>query len=336
MGPDDLYRYALNLLDVAEEDVIDLSTAPKKYHHITYRAHYEDRCTGVHDNKAKPYPSGCLLDPIRLSWRELSRIKANKNDRFRVLYQQEDVDPQAQLVQKLWIDGGLGADGVEYPGCWDEDRSVGVVPTNLTHDAYSIVTADPSPTKNWSVQWWLYDADTEMQTLLDMYRGPMDASDFLDWNHAEATFSGVLEEWWWRSDEVGRPFTYLIVEANAAQRFLLQYDHVKRWQAQRGVSIVPHSTHRNKTDPDFGVQTLAPHYRFGRVRLPGVIRDGSRNTSMKLVNELLRWPEGNTDDCVMAHWFLVWNAQKMFPQIMLEPPRFERPGWLAGSQRYLR
>jgi len=335
MGPDDLYRYALNLLDVSEEDVVDLATAPRKYHHIVYKSHYEDKCEGNHGRDAKSFPDGCLLDPIRLSWRELSRIKSNKNDRFRILYQQEDVDPQAQLVQKLWIDGGVGADGVEYPGCWDDDRPSGVIPKNISTDAYSVITADPSPTKNWSVQWWLYDTETEMQTLLDMYRGPMDASDFLDWNHAEGTFSGLLEEWWWRSDDVNKPFTYLIVEANAAQRFLLQYDHVKRWQSQRGVNIVPHSTHRNKSDPDFGVQTLAPHYRFGRVRLPGLLRDGSKNNSMKLVNELLRWPEGVTDDCVMAHWFLVWNAQKIFPQVILNPPRFDRPTWMLGAHRYI-
>jgi hypothetical protein len=157
----------------------------------------------------------------------------------------------------------------------------------------------------------------------------------LDWNYSEATFSGLLEEWWWRSDDLGRPFTYLIVEANAAQRFLLQYDHVKRWQSQRGVSVIPHATHRNKSDADFGIQTIAPHYRHGRVRLPGKIADGSRNTSLKLVNEVTRWPNGNSDDCVMAHWFLLWNAPNIFPKNILNPPKFNRPSWMTATQRYI-
>jgi len=329
MGSDDLYRYALDQLDVPESEADEKS---RKYKHIVYKAHYEDRCTDNHENAE--YPEGCLLDPVRIPWREIRRLQANRADKFEVLYQQKDIDSQSALIPEIWIKGGLGHDGIDYPGCYDEDRSVGVIPNNLT-DVYSVITADPSPTKNWSVQWWLYDPETELQTLIDLYRGPMDAPDFLDWNNSEGTFSGLLEEWWWRSEDLGRPFTYLIVEANAAQRFLLQYDHVKRWQSQRGVSVVPHATHRNKSDADFGIQTIAPHYRYGRVRLPGKIADGSRNTSLKLVNELIRWPNGNTDDCVMAHWFLIWNAPNIFPKQLLNPPRFDRPTWMTGAHRYI-
>ena len=54
------------------------------------------------------------------------------------------------------------------------------------------------------------------------------------------------------------PITTWVVEANAAQRFMLQYEHVRRWVAQSSVSIISHQTHRNKTDPNFGIQTSHP------------------------------------------------------------------------------
>lgn len=330
LASDDLYRYVLDLTDVDDYGEIT-DDAPKKYQHIVYKSHYDDLCTGKHENNAKPYPKGCLLDPIRLPWRELQRVKANRKDRFLTMYQQEDHDPENQLVPELWIHGGTDSTGVSFPGCWDSDRGIGQIPKNLGGDWFSVITADPSPTKNWAVQWWLYQPETEITYLLDLYRGPMDAPDFLDWNQANGKFSGLLDEWVDRAKDVGRPVTYIIVEQNAAQRFLLQYDHVKRWQSINGINIVPHSTHRNKSDQEYGVQTIAPHYRYGRIRLPGAVMDGSRKKMEPMVTELSTWPEGKTDDCVMAHWFLHWNAPRLF-YVNSKPATFKRPTWMGGSR----
>jgi hypothetical protein len=122
----------------------------------------------------------------------------------------------------------------------------------------------------------------------------------------------------------------LIVEANAAQRFMLQYDHFKRWAAIRNVQLVPHQTNRNKSDEDYGVQTLAPHYKAGRVRLPGSALLGSKATVKPMVKELIQWPEGSTDDTVMAHWFLIWNAPNIFYVAPEKQPKFSRPSWMQG------
>jgi len=331
LGRDDLYRYALDQLDGDVVVVDGVEVQRRKYEHVVFKAHYEDRCRGVHEGPGAAYPEGCLLDPHRLPWRELNRLRQHREERFRVLYQQEDFDPGSGLVPLVFVDGGRGSGGVDYPGCWDEDRGVREVPKNVG-DVFSVVVADPSPTRSWAVQWWLYQPGSQLMWLIDLFRGPMDAPDFLDWNNEGGVFSGLLEEWWWTSSDKGFPFTYLIVESNAAQRFLLQYDHVRRWQGLRGVNVVPHATHKNKSDPRFGVQTLAPHYEFGRVRLPGRVLDGSRRTSMKLVNELVDWPNGSTDDCVMAQWFLLWNAPNLFPENLGVAPRFERPSWLGGGR----
>ena len=158
----------------------------------------------------------------------------------------------------------------------------------------------------------------------------MDAPDFLDWNHYDKKFTGLLEDWRIEALEQGHPITHLIVEANAAQRFMMQYDHFRRWMSQHGIQVTAHQTNRNKSDEEYGVQTLAPIYRDGRVRLPGNALDGSRVRMNSLVKEVTSWPNGSTDDCVMAHWFLVWNAPYLFAPDSGKTITFKRPSWMAG------
>lgn len=331
MSADDLYRHALDMKAGVLEDDTEVDNRPKKYHHIVFKAHYEDRCVGQHKQSDPAYPDGCLLDPIRLPWRELTTIQANRNEKYRVLYQQEDVDPANVLVPHVWITGGTDpSTGIDHPGCWDKDRRLADPPRGLTQPVYSVATADPSPSKYWAIQWWLYHPASQQRFLLDLLRQSMDAPDFLDWNYNQACFTGVMDEWQQRSDALGVPIRYWIVEANAAQRFMLQYDHVRRWLNLHDVSLVPHQTHVNKLDDNYGVRTIKTHYQFGRVRLPGSHSDGARMASMKLVDEVTRWPEGRTDDCVMAHWFLEWNIPRLFPGEYL-PPKSWRPTWLRRS-----
>ena len=103
----------------------------------------------------------------------------------------------------------------------------------------------------------------------------------------------------------------------------------------RGVELVPHYTHsRNKGDPKYGVQMLAPLYRLGRIRLPGKQRTDARPHSLLLVNEVTKWnPEGTgsrTDDCVMAQWFVEHNLEKLYTP-MSEPLKLWRPSWVTES-----
>lgn len=319
----DLYRYNLNKRMVDDEG--DETDRPV-YRHIVYKAHYEDRCVGEHTREAKPYPEGCLLDPLRLGWKKLQQKMGNA--KFETVFQQEDVDSRDVLVPKIWIDGGKGVNGVDHPGCWDKDRGLCELPQGLSLPLLSIVTADPSPTKFWSIQWWVYHPATNQRFLLDLIRQGMDAPDFLDWNYNDGVFYGVMEEWQQRSVAMGIPISHWIVEANAAQRFILQYDHVRRWKSARSVRIIPHQTHLNKADPKRGVTAIKPHYEFGRVRLPG--RGQARVASLKLIDEVTRWGEDyrGTDDCVMAHWFLEYNLPNLAEPDVDNMPKQPRPTWM--------
>jgi len=352
MSSDDIYRYALDKkTPVEEEDTVgevessqvsslpDETSSPafelSKYSHLKYKVHYEDRCEGNHSLDAKPYPEGCLLYPRRLPWSKIRHIKAQTPDRYEILYQQEDADPSSVLVDPLWISGGEGQDGVHHVGCWDNDRDLWEIPEYLPSDPIVIASADPSPTNFWAIQCWAYVEETNYRYLLESYRRKMDAPSFLDWNHDRQSFTGVAEEWWQISNDMGHPIQYWIVEANAAQKFILQYDHFKRWASTRGVELIPHYTHsRNKGDPKYGVQMLAPLYRSGRVRLPGKQGTAARPHSLLLINEVTKWnPEGTgsrTDDCVMAQWFFEHNLEKLYtPYIDL--PKQWRPTWMSGE-----
>lgn len=331
MAANDLYRHCLDM-EAGDPDLDDEHVPAKKYRHIVYRAHNDERCLGVDTHKpdAPAWPEGCLLDPKRLPWRELVAVRANRAEKFNVLYQQEDVDPANVLVPRLWIDGGRDmASGGQLPGCWDKGRGLAEIPAGLAPPLYSIATADPSPTKYWSCQWWAYHPATEQRFLLDLVREKMDAPEFLDFDYARAAHTGLMEEWQLRSAALGLPIVRWIIEANAAQRFLLQFDHVRTWQAKHKVAITPHQTQRNKTDQEFGVQSIAPHYQFGRVRLPaGGLGDEARRASMRLVDEVTRYPDSRTDDCVMAHWFLEWHLPKLFPKRVVAPTPARRPSWV--------
>lgn len=304
---EDLYRHKLN---ETEGDAEAGEEVKPKYHHIVYKAHDEERCEEDHGKDAKYWPDGCLLDPKRLTWKELRSLQINKEQKYRVLYQQEDVDPAFVLVPSLWVKGGVDpVTGEQHPGCWDEDRGLGEIPQGLAAPVYSIATVDPSAKKFWAVEWWLVQPSTHQRFLIDITRQSMDAPDFLDWLDGAKTFVGLANDWQIRSKEMGYPISHWIVEANATQKHLMQYEHARRWCAKHSTTFVPHTTtgrvHYTTSSPnaDFGIEMLKNPYRYGQVRLPGH-RVRGRKAAVQLVYEVTHYPETTTTDCMMAQYFL--------------------------------
>jgi hypothetical protein len=334
LSPDDLYRFALDMVQPLEDDdeLDELSEQElaalrrdKKYKHFLYKAHYPDKCDPANHKSSSPsYPQGCLLDTRRLPWREVSNLMSNRGERFAVVYQQEDLALDEVLVRNEWVYGHGSS-----PGCIDKDRDRWEVPAGLNpNDCFVVATADPSPTNYWSIQCWLYHPESEQRFLLDLIRQKMEAPEFLEYNVTEGRFTGIMEEWQHLSEGLGFPIQYWIIEQNAAQRFMLQYDHVKRWRAMRGVEIIPHNTTSNKADAEYGVTTISQHYRFGRVRLMG--KGEGKTRSMKLIDEVTRYPKGRTDDCVMAQWFFEWNLPNLYLPTSHSVKAW-RPNWVKNT-----
>ena len=341
LSPDDLYRYALDLKsgEFEDEDVEydDLGNeiledrGDKKYKHIIFRAHYEDRCDGLgskspnHNPKtAKPYPEGCLLDPIRLPYKKIRMLENNPINNYRTVYQQEDVDPANVLVQNEWVYGSEN-----FPGCLDKGRDFWELPAGVSADGMIIAAScDPSPTNYWAITLWAFDPISQYRYLIAFHRGKMEAPQFLDFNQGTGEYTGIMAEWQMKSRQAGLEIQTWIVEVNAAAKFLLQYDHVRRWQAINGVDILPHTTGKNKSDNEFGVQTLAPHYRYGRIRLPASF--DAKKRVMALIDEVTKYPHGRTDDCVMAQWFFEWNLPNLTTPGGYNLTPAWRPSWVKG------
>lgn len=308
LGSNDVSKYLLRKIDPEFEiDADQPDKGPKQYFHVVFKAHYDDRCQEDHGKNAIPYPEGCMLDPKRITW---PMIKAKRiAGVYEIVYQQQDVDPSTQLVRPAWIDGGIDPfDRVAYPGCRDNDRAPGELP-KMVGATVRYITIDPSPTQYWSVQDWIYqpppdgDQTTGIRHLVDIRFQRMAAPELLDWSHNAQSWVGLLEDWWQRAHDQGKPIGWVIMERNAAQRWAMQYEHFRRWQQTRGVAVVPHETTRNKADPELGVEaTIQSVYRHGRVRLPSRRTPDSRHVD-QLVAEVTQWPDLITTDCVMAQWF---------------------------------
>ena len=347
LGPTDLYGYALSMKGLPEE--IDSETeydedigTVKKYHHLVYKAHYEEICEQNHSLAAPAYgePGGCLLFPRRLSWKRLSPIMVERQNRFRVVYQQEEVDPDTVLVQKDWVSGVGG-----FPGCYDKDRDRLQVPAGVDlKRCISVVSVDPSPTQYWGIGWWLIDPlglAGPTRYLIDLYRSGMGANKFLDYIVSTGEYTGLAEQWQQRSYELGIPISHWIVEKNGAQQFMLQTDLINTWQRLHSVRIIPHTTTAiNKNSEELGIQALLPGiYERGLVRLPGKNSSVGRAVSQKLVEEVTQHPHSRTTDCLMQQWFLeihlpeLLRSEKRHSQPPVQAPR---PAWMGEEQRHLK
>jgi len=293
-----------------------------------YKAYYEELDDGPKSKRtdAPPWPDGPLLEPFRLSWRDLSYIKHSNPSKFKVVYQQEDLEAGNYLIERVWATGGIGPDGVLYPGCIDRDRQPGYIPAALEPPIISIASVDPSPTQFWAIQWWLYQPHTNLRYLVDIERTKLTAEELLGYDTSSREYSGIMEIWQNRAFQMGYPISHWIVEVNAAQRFLLAHDFVRKWQATQQVLIVPHTTSRNKLDENLGVEALLPPlWRMGQVRLP-TMRDNWK--TLALIEEMSSWTRNkkNGTDLVMAHWFAELHMPQLGP--VKQPPRMWRPSWI--------
>ena len=105
LGPLDLYAHCLAKVSYDAEDDDSYTgedvknkeetepTKSYKYKHLIYKAYYDELDTGPPSRKmtAKAWPEGPLLEPFRLSWKDISYVKHNTPNKFKVVYQQEDL-----------------------------------------------------------------------------------------------------------------------------------------------------------------------------------------------------------------------------------------------------
>lgn len=343
----DLYRNRLDseIIDIDEDGNEVIS---KRYHHIVFKAHEADNCTSDHGRDAAPAEfdeetgalvpgTGCLLDPKRQTYREISQIMRSNPRKFDVVYQQQDFSEGSKLIEYHWIFGGESMTGDIFPGCLDTDRDRLQAPGLLEDRTVSVGTVDPSSAKYWSVQWWLNEPTHDIDHLMDLYKGTLTAGELLSFNPTTNEFYGMMDEWQRRSVDLGRPIEAWVVETNAAQRYLLQHKFVHVWMARHGVRIISHKTHaHNKQDSEHGFWAMRNQWLWGKTRLPGKKDSGGFVMSRQLFDEGLRWDGANRggskgDDALMAYWIYRVNLDQIVvaeQMQMTEPGAGAAPSWL--------
>jgi hypothetical protein len=311
IGPDDLYR---NRLDVKYID--ESGATHRKYSHIVYPAHDDERCDSAEGGAHRQWDGaedGCLLDDVRLPWRELQAEREANPRKYRLMMQQEDVDPANALIDEAWLNGGIDREGVDAPGCWDNYRGFLEWPEGV-RGFIDYVTVDPSAGHFWAVEWWAIHPESKFRYLIRGFRSAaFKAGDLLQYDAGQGRLTGVMEEWQALSRERGHSIRVWVIEGNSAFKHLLQYDHYRQWSTKWGSVVIPHKTGLNKHDQQTGVEALLPPlYRLGLKRLPR--RQDDREAvrfADAFKKEFTQYPDGATNDLVMADWFGEWNLARI-------------------------
>ena len=147
---------------------------------------------------------------------------------------------------------------------------------------------------------------------MDIFSGPMRSPELLDLNAETGEFTGIMQRWQERARELGYPIANWIVENNVAQKFMLQYDFVRKWREHHRTNILPHTTTAaNKPDPERGVWSMQGLFAQGLVRIPWHTNVDTRTVIRPYIKEITTYDFGSTDDQVMAQWFLEYNRVKL-------------------------
>jgi hypothetical protein len=178
----------------------------------------------------------------------------------------------------------------------------------------------------WAFVWIIYQPNTGLYYVVDIYRLKLTAEEVLGYNTTTGEYFGLMDEIQEKSYDIGYPITHWVVEINAAQRFLLAHDFVRQWQTMNRVNVIPHTTSRNKVDENLGVEALLPPLiRAGAIRFPSMRENWK---TLAAVDELTKWTRDkkNGTDIVMALWMAVLNLPNLTTP--KAPPRQWRPSWL--------
>ncbi len=302
-------KHGARFSELATPSVDGLRRSRRIYRYFKFPAHDEANCENLTSLKSTDHIK-CVLDPKRFSYRHLAKLQAQDLRRFKLTYQQEDESTEDNLVQTAWLTGGVDKDGITYPGCYDYTRRLEQIPEDLDPaDCFSIATLDPSAQNWWSVQWWLYDIENDQDYLIDLMRARLTSGGFLDYDIRRKRFSGVAQDWQVRAQRMNWPISLWIIESNAAQKYIFQHRWVNEWMKTHSTAIKGHQTHRNKADPELGVEASIPgRFRQGKVNLPFDQDDmHTRITINEFAKELTEYPEAQTDDMVMGYWFFDFN-----------------------------
>lgn len=286
VGLNDMYGW------LSEKRAVMALGEPKVYKHIVSPA--------ILDWEAKT-----TLWPQEWPFDRLIKERYNDNPtKFETMYQQNPVSEGRTIFNPQWINGDAS-----HPGCLDNGRSAGepmVADADKSLPISRVLSVDPSPTQYsaFIVADVVHNYSEFHASLMHLQTEKIHGREIL--NHIDQLLA------------IYAPIDYLIIEDSAVSKWIFQdpwYETVK-YKTQ----VRSHKTnYKNKGDVDWGVQSLAVDFEFGRIRFPWGDAEG-RQMSELLLQEMYAYTteEKVRQDLIMALWFIRFAHRALVPKVRLE------------------
>lgn len=258
--------------------------------------------------------SGRTLWPAVWDYARLvERRKAVSTPLFNCMFQQAP-ERAGDFVPEWWMEGDGTAD---HPGCYDRKRSVGQgwKPGRSDQPLLPItrvISLDPSPTMYAGITVadiiWLPRAQYFWCAIIDIERDKMGQNKMVQ-----------------RMSELTKLYQpqICIFETNSA-KWLHEDPAWNRVQGmfRPGNVVGQNTTKWNKDDTLLGIWSLAADFEAGRISIPWQTPD-DRERMAFLVDEVLAYPNGTSDDVLMSLWFIKNNYKHLIPRGLI-PVRFQQ------------
>lgn len=267
---------------------------PKMWQNIQYPAVTEWPSDG---KEAKVlWPEVWPYDELMFAYDELGEYG------FESMYQQHPTPRGARIVKQEWIEGDE-----THRGCLDRDRAIGEGWRNLTGDqkpmfpVTRVLSVDPSVMNNWGY--------VVADTLWTPDHKQFNASVL----HVEGSQHSI--------PEAKHRIEFLMSVYAPIDYFVWEWSSISNWlesdpwynELRSKTRVMGHKTHgHSKGDAEYGVQSMAIEFEFGRIRFPYATAE-SRSMTDAFLTELYAWPDGEYDDRLMALWFVKYVHRSLYP-----------------------
>jgi hypothetical protein len=251
------------------------------------------------------------------------KMSVLKSNGFELVFQQNPLPPDAMLIRGDWI-YGRETDPDPNKGCLDRNRVAGEI--DLEPGWVRVMSVDPGVSKYWAiivmdvreanVQNPQFDAK-----ILWIERGKWDS------NQGKRKMIDIVRRF--------RP-RIAILEVNSQNKYFHEDLEWRQAVRETRTSVIPHTTHRNKSDPGFGVESLAGDFEAGSIRIPYAHDGETQKQARWLIDEAVEYPFAPTDDVMMALWFPKPNLLSLRSRGALGtgktmafrvPPRLHKRAW---------
>ncbi len=255
----------------------------QKWRVKSYTAHSED-CELDAEDPLGHDTNGCVLFPEVRPYRWLLEQKEETEDlglpgRFQLRYLQKAVPIEGNIFEVPLI----------REKTLDRSRIAGRM--DQLPAGKMIGGLDPAPRGNQAGFCWLWTPKTQFMVDLEVQKAGGIAGALALMRDWHGRF-GLTD--WYYEDNSGQ------IEFFRDPRFFeLRHD--------LGLQILPHTTGKNKHDPELGISSMAPDYHSGFINLPYGDPESRRKVNL-LLGELELWTDGGIakrgrSDIKMASWF---------------------------------